>query len=264
MAEVTQLQEALRVEIAAHQRTKEALRDSEMQFRAIAHSANDAIIAADGQGQITFWSKGAQKIFGYTESEMVGQPLTNLMPERYKAAHQSGIERFRSSGQANIIGKTVEFEGLRKNAHEFPLELSLSTWMTGGGPFFSGIIRDVTGRKEAEKLLSEQDTVLHTLMDILPDYIYIKDTHKGQVINNVAHVRLWGQNGGTNGNHGKDDSDHSIRQLAAQYYAHEQEVIRTGQPLLNKQEPVLDPAGRRHWLLTPTVPLRDEQGEITP
>ena len=257
-----QTDEALHAERAKRKQAEAALRDSELKFRAIAQSASDAIIAADGQGKITFWNKGAQNIFGYTETEMVGQPLTDLMPDRYKTAHQNGMKRFQSTGEAHIMGQKVEFEGRRKDDHEFPLELSLNTWMTGGDPFFSGIIHDITERKQAEKVMAEQDNLLRTLIDILPDYIYVKDANNGHVINNIAHVRIVQENK-KNGSNGKQNFDAFSRDLAAQYYAHEQEVIRTGQPLLNKEETVMDPHGRKHWLLTTTVPLRDQQGEIT-
>lgn len=138
-------------DITERKRVEEALRKSEVKFRSVAQSATDAIVSADKGGNISFWNKGAQRIFGYTEKEVLGKPLTILMPQRYRQAHQEGMERISSTGETRIIGHTLELHGLRKDGDEFPLELSLSTWETSEGPFYGGIIRDVTERKRVEE-----------------------------------------------------------------------------------------------------------------
>jgi PAS domain S-box-containing protein len=131
----------------------EALRESELRFRSVAQSANDAIIVAHGLGNIIFWNKGAQAIFGYEEAEVKAQPLTLLMPARYRDAHSKGLERLHATGQRKMIGKTVELHGLRKDGQEFPLELSVATWQSRQDTFYGGIIRDITKRKQAEEAL---------------------------------------------------------------------------------------------------------------
>ena len=126
-------------------RGEEALRESEQRYRAVAYSAPDAIISADGSGNIISWNKSAQDIFGYAEQEILGEPLSILMPEQFRDSHQRGLKRIGSTGESNVIGKTVELQGLRKDGSQFPLELSLATWQTEKGTFFTGIIRDITG-----------------------------------------------------------------------------------------------------------------------
>jgi PAS domain S-box-containing protein len=133
--------------VVERQRSAKALRESELRFRSVAHAARDAIIVADHRGSIVFWNQGAQSIFGYEEKEVLGKSLILLMPERYRGAHQQGLARYMATGEAHVIGRTVEVHGLTKGGREFPLELSLATWSTGEGQFFSGIIRDITGRK---------------------------------------------------------------------------------------------------------------------
>lgn len=135
---------------------EEALRDSEMKFRSVAHSAVDAIITADSNDTIVFWNQGAQNIFGYSDKEIIGQPITTLIPERYRSAHSAGLERYLETGQPHIIGKTVELQGLRKGGEEFPIELSLSSWKTHDGVFFSGVVRDISNRKEAQRQLEKR------------------------------------------------------------------------------------------------------------
>ena len=78
---------------------------AEMRFRAVAQSSNDAIVIGDQPGNILFWNKGAETIFGYEADEVVGQPLTLLMPERYRPQHQEGMKRFSTTGETRILGK---------------------------------------------------------------------------------------------------------------------------------------------------------------
>jgi PAS domain S-box-containing protein len=135
---------------AARKRAAEVLRGSEERFRAVTESANDAIISATSGGKIIEWNKGAQAIFGYSKEEALGQSLVSLMPERFRDGHQKGLDRFQSTAEPRLIGKTVELQGLRKDGSEFPLELSLATWQIRKNRYFTGFIRDITKRKQAE------------------------------------------------------------------------------------------------------------------
>lgn len=125
--------------------------EGERRFSSIVKSANDAIIVADNSGNIVLWNKAAEKIFGFTMDEMIGESLELIIPERYRALHQAGMNRFIETGQPKIMGKKTEVEGLGKNGKEFPIELSLASWQTEEGLFFTSIIRDVTERKHIEK-----------------------------------------------------------------------------------------------------------------
>lgn len=142
-------------DITERKRAEETVRASEERFRSVTQSANDAIISADSRGVILSWNKGARAIFGYDEEEVRGQPLTLLMPERYREAHLQGLKRVQGTGESRVIGTTVELHGLRKDGGEFPLELSLATWKTWGQTFYSAVIRDITERKQAEARLAE-------------------------------------------------------------------------------------------------------------
>lgn len=145
---------------------------AEMRFRAVAQSSHDAIIIANQSGTILFWNKGAEDIFGYESEEIVGHPLTRLMPERYRQAHQGGLERYTKTGTTRILGETVELHGLRKSGEEFPLELTLSTWREGERIFFSGIIRDIFHRKVAEEALRQSEEKYRAIFDQAVEGIY--------------------------------------------------------------------------------------------
>jgi diguanylate cyclase (GGDEF)-like protein/PAS domain S-box-containing protein len=142
-------------DITGRKQAEEALRDSEDKFRTIAQTAVDAIILSDSHGNILFWNKSAQRIFGYTEEEISGKPLTILMPERYRDAHQKGIERVHATGESKYIGSITEMHGLRKAGNEFPIELSVAMWRTDKQTFYSGIVRDITKRKLLESELGK-------------------------------------------------------------------------------------------------------------
>lgn len=159
-------------DITKRKRVEAALRESEERFRSVAQSANDAIITADSNGNIVSWNKGAQTIFGYREEEVLGQPLIILMPERYKQAHQEGIERLSSTGKPRVIGTTVELEGRRKEGDEFPLDIALSSWQMGGETFYSAIIRDVTERKRAAEALAESERRYRQIIEEAVDTVY--------------------------------------------------------------------------------------------
>ncbi len=141
-------------------KTQEKLRDALQQaeasaerFHSVSESANDAIITINSSGEIISWNQGARTIFGYADEEVEGRPATILMPDRYRESHTQALQRHVQNGESHVIGKTVELHGLRKDATEFPLELSLSTWTSAEGQFYSGIIRDITERKRAAEEL---------------------------------------------------------------------------------------------------------------
>lgn len=132
-----------------------ALKKSEEKFRSVTHSASDAIITSNHKGIISGWNLGAEKIFGYKESEILGKNLTLIMPEQFAQQHAKNIENALKTGTRQIVGKTIELVGLHKLGHEFPIELSLAEWESGSGLFFTGIIRDISTRRKVEKELRE-------------------------------------------------------------------------------------------------------------
>lgn len=127
------------------------LKDSELRYRSVAESANDAIVSANAEGMIISWNPSAERVFQYKDFEALGKPLTIIMPERFREAHERGMARLLAGGAPKVLNTTVTLTGLRKDGEEFPLELSLSSWHSlSGETFFTGIMRDITERKKAE------------------------------------------------------------------------------------------------------------------
>ncbi len=139
-----------------------ALRESESRFQAVARSANDAIVSADLDGRITFWNRAAEGMFGYTEADIIGQPLARIVPPAYNEAHERGIARQREGAPPRVLGRTVELEGIRRDGTLFPVELSLARWSVGEASFYSGIIRDISERRAADQRLREALRELET------------------------------------------------------------------------------------------------------
>jgi len=162
-------------DITKRKQGEEALRESEERFRAVVESAHDAIITADALGNIVFWNRAAQVIFGYQAEQVLGRSATLLMPEKYREAHSRSLERLRLGGDFSYVARTRELEGLRRNGKEFPLELSLAAWKVPQGTFFTAIIRDITNRKRVEEALKESEQKFRDIFDNAIDGILLAD-----------------------------------------------------------------------------------------
>jgi PAS domain S-box-containing protein len=149
----------LRQQVAARTR---ALQDSEARLRTVTETAHDAIVSADGDGRIRYWNPGAARIFGYSVDEVLGQPITMLMPSRHRDGHEAGLRRYVSTREPRVVGRTVELEGLRKDGTLFPLELSLAAAPPGEELSFTGVIRDITDRKRIEAALQATNAELES------------------------------------------------------------------------------------------------------
>ena len=163
--------------------------DSEQKYRAVAETASDAIVTVDIRGRIVYWNRAAESVFGYTERQILGQPMTRLIQQEHRDAHQQGWERLLQTDQPRLLGRTVELPGLHQNGRKFPLEMSLSRWLGGAGElFFTGLMRDVSQRKQGE------EAVRH-LADIVAsssDAIISKDLDGTVTSWNAAAKRLHG------------------------------------------------------------------------
>jgi PAS domain S-box-containing protein len=146
--------------LAERTQAETLMRASEARYRAVAETANDAIVTTDSTGNIIGWNRGAEALFGYTAAEAMALALTALMPQRYRDQHLKGLNRVMSEGEPLTAGKVVERTGLHKDGREFPVEGSLSRWDVSEGRFVTGIIRDITERKQAEDALRKSKELL--------------------------------------------------------------------------------------------------------
>lgn len=237
------------------------LSESREQFRAVVESATDAIVLADHRGLIISWNRAAQTLFGYTEEEVLDEPLTLIMPARYREAHQKGLERLKTTGEARIIGKTVELYGLRKDGSEFPLELSLGIWKTATGIFYSGIIRDITERKRAEEALRESQERFRQLAENVREVFWMSDPEKNRMIYiSPGYEDIWGRT--------CESLYASPRSWLEAIYPDDRD--RVLQAALTKQVTgsydeeyrIVRPDGSVRWIWDRAFPIREASGQV--
>ena len=172
------LERAIRYALA-HGRTLQTLRESESRFRSVVESANDAIILTDQCGRIISWNRTAETIFGYGQDDILGKGLSFLFPASYyQNLSNDDIDPLIASVLLQPGSKAIEFKGLKQDGAEFPVEVSLSSWSTAEGVFYSGIVRDVTERKSLEDQLTHQ--ALHDPLTKLANRVLFR--------NRVAHA----------------------------------------------------------------------------
>jgi len=140
----------LLTDIDDRERAEEAL-------RVVIETANDAVVSADESGAIQFANPATIRVFGYDPKELIGKPLTLLMPEFMRKLHENGFRRYLATGQRHINWQGTEFTGLRKNGQEFPVEVSFGEIVRESGRTFTGVIRDVSARKRAEENLRRSE-----------------------------------------------------------------------------------------------------------
>ena len=239
----------------------EVLREGEARYRAVVDSANDAIVTINTAGEIAGWNGAAQKIFHYTAAEMLGQPLVRILPRAGHNHFFTDLQRIQAGGSPLVLDKAVELAGQREDGSVFPMEISVAEWRVSGERFFTGTMRDITERKRAEEALNHEQTLMATLMKTLPDPVYFKDAASRFLRVNPALVRKLGL-GDLAQVVGKTDADFFTEEHASKALADEQEIIRTGQSLVNIEEKETWPDGSETWVLTTKLPLRDDAGRI--
>src|SRR5215467_12829187 len=113
-------------------------------LRALIETAHDGIVIADAVGHITLFNRAAELMFGWSADEIVGQPLAMLVPSQYHDLHLSGLERLGLTGTSDLINRTLQLPGRRRDGSKFPMEMWLSSWHAGNEVFFTAIMTDAT------------------------------------------------------------------------------------------------------------------------
>ena len=168
--------------ITERKRAERALLENEARLAGIVTSAMDAIITIDADQRIVLFNSAAEKMFGYSASELMGHPISRLLPERFHKAHHLHIHGFSQTGETSrAMGSLGAISGLRRNGQEFPIEASISQSDDGEPKLFTVILRDITERLRAQERLIEQAT----LLDHAHEAIVVRDLD--------GHIRYWSQ-----------------------------------------------------------------------
>jgi PAS domain S-box-containing protein len=151
----------------ARRHAEEAVRASESRLRAMLEAALDAVVTMDYQGRVVGWNHAAVTTFGYEAHEVVGREMAEIIvPPHLRAAHRAGLARFIQTGHAVILDRRLEVVGMHKNGNEFPVELTITRIALPGPPMFTGYLRDITTRKQAEAQLQASRARLVEIADI--------------------------------------------------------------------------------------------------
>lgn len=249
-------------DISERRRSEAALRESDGLKRAILESALDCIITMDHQGKIIEFNPAAEKTFGYPRAAALGQSLAELIiPAAFRTSHTHGLTNYLKTGRGPIFDQRIEITAMRSDGSEFPAEVTVTAIPTTGQPVFTGFLRDITDRKQAEAVLRERETLLKNLVANIPCAIFWKDRNSVYLGCNDQIARDHGLNAAEQVV-GRTDFDLGVAKEEAEFYrACDRQVMETEAPIMNIEE-TQTRQGVKAVLLTSKVPLRSSSGAV--
>lgn len=140
-------------DVTEEKRMENQLRENEAMLRNITNAAQEAIIMVNEQGNVIFWNPSAERLLGYSETEMLGFNVDKIIPERYRKTHNEEFARFKTTGQGNAVNKVTELQALPKDGQEIIIEMSLSALPASQHGHAVAILRDITEKKKMEEQL---------------------------------------------------------------------------------------------------------------
>jgi PAS domain S-box-containing protein len=179
--ELTRINLALREEIEGHKQTEAKLlqglesgrQAGDAKLRAFFDAASQPIVVVSGDGRIVLVNQRTAEMFGYQESELMGQPLEILLPERYRSAHVQHRKSYFAEPEVRSMGVGLDLAGRRKDGSEFPVEVGLSCVQTEDGLLAFGMIADITERKRAQQELMHVNAALRRSNAELEQFTYV-------------------------------------------------------------------------------------------
>ncbi len=161
------------IDLSQRKIAEEALKKSEEQMISIFNNAIDAVIMMDTDGIITNWNPKAEKIFGWTSEEAIGNSLSEMIiPEQHRKAHAIGMENYRRYGTTKMVNRSVEITAINKQNNEFAVSLGISSGSLQGKIFFIGFISDISERKKAEMQKEYEKRNKEALINATKDMIW--------------------------------------------------------------------------------------------
>jgi PAS domain S-box-containing protein len=222
----------------------------------------DAIFVTDAQGVIRGANPRAAELFGHTQVELFGQPVENLVPERFRHNHPSHRENFNAHPRARQMGAAMNLFGLRKDGTEFPVDIMLKPLETAAGPVVLTFVRDATEQRMAQQALRRSDLLLRSLVESVNDYaIYLLDADGCVMTWNPGAERIKGYS-----------SDEILGAHFSRFFTHEDmlrerpaELLRLAAERGRVEEEGwrVRKDGSRFWADIVLTAIRDDSGEIT-
>ena len=246
--------------ITDRKEAEEALHASETRYRLLVEASPDAVTQTDANGKILMCNMQTAILLGYEHpDELIGQSVFGLFPPDELERATANMRKTLEDG----IIRNVEYRLVKKDGSQFPVELSAALIRDAAGKpvAFMALTHDITKRKRVEKVVAGERNLLLTLINNLPDRIYVKDVQGRKTISNTADWQTLGEKR-MEDIIGKTDFDTYPAELATQYWADDKMVLDSGKPVINREEPNLDWQDNLTWTLTTKVPLRDDNGQV--
>jgi PAS domain S-box-containing protein len=176
-------------DVTERRRAEAALGQSETRKAAILDSVLDCIVTIDADGMVIEFNTAAERTFGYTKAEAIGRALADLIiPPRLHDAHTAGLARYLATGEGPLLGKVIEITAVRSDGSEIPVELAISAIRSDRAPIFTGVLRDITARKQADATRAR----LAAIVDSSDDAIFSTALDDTILTWNAGAERLYG------------------------------------------------------------------------
>jgi PAS domain S-box-containing protein len=167
-------------------------KQAEQRYRVMVETASDAVVCMDENGAILLANPATMRVFGYAPAELIGKPLTVLMPEYLRKLHEHGFRRYLATGQRHINWQGTELTGLRNNGQEFPVEISFGEVTADGHRIFTGFIRDISERKRTEEALRRSEEKWRAVFENSAIGVCLADLNGRFMAANSAHQKMVG------------------------------------------------------------------------
>jgi PAS domain S-box-containing protein/putative nucleotidyltransferase with HDIG domain len=258
-----QLYEQAQQEITERKQAEQALLENEQRLTSIHDTVGDVIfyLAVEPDGQYRFDSVNPAfcRVTGLPSGQVIGRKVNEIIPE---PSLTMVLGKYRQAIAEKAIVRWEETSDYPTGRLIGEVSVAPVFDEAGNCTHLVGSVHDITERKRNDDLLLAQRNLLQTLIDSLPDNVFVKDVNGRIIVDNITHRRLLGATT-LEQVVGKTDFDFFPKELADLYSADEKQIIQSGKPLNNREEPVVDKDQNQRWLLTTKVPLRDPQGMVT-
>ncbi len=231
----------------------EKIKQSEYRYRTLVETSIDAIVTFDSNGIITDWSRGAEDIFGYSKGERIGKTTDELVPEQIRKQMEEILEEVRIKGYK----RAWESQLFTKDKRLLDIELTFT--YLGEELGFTTILRDVTSQKQGEKALRESEEFLNSIIENMPDMIFVKDAQNLRYIRfNKAGEELLGYS--KDELYGKSDYDFFPKKEAELFVQGDREALKKNQYIEIPEEKIQTKSLGERIIHTKKIPIQDGSG----
>ena len=246
-------------------RAETALHESEDRYHTTLISIGDGIISTNAAGRVELLNPVAEVLTGWTLAEARGRPLEevfHIINEETRQEVENPVRRVAREGL--VVGLANHTLLIARDGTEHAVADSGAPIRNQAGEIMGVVLvfSDQTAERAAQEAMRRERLRLRTLIDAMPDYIFVKDAQSRLVTSNSAHLKAIGA-GSLEEVVGKTDLELFPAELADRYYKDERRIIESGEPLVDREERVIEHSGAEKYVLTTKIPLRDEQGHIT-